>query len=112
MAKEAIESLIVHARAVCAAHREELWEQFGHDDTLLAATWPAFDAEAAEGRSDRDPGAGEWQAARTAHGRAGPRRSGAGTPCAGRAQCVPVRAGQDHSQSGHRARVGSLSIVV
>jgi leucyl-tRNA synthetase len=48
VAREAIESLIVMLAPFAPHTAEELWEQYGHAETLAAATWPAFDAEAAK----------------------------------------------------------------
>jgi leucyl-tRNA synthetase len=47
VAREALEALIVMLSPFAPHTSEELWEQFGHSGTLSAATWPAFDAEAA-----------------------------------------------------------------
>jgi leucyl-tRNA synthetase len=47
-AREAIESLIVMLSPFAPHTMEELWEMYGHRDGLLAARWPAFDAEAAK----------------------------------------------------------------
>jgi leucyl-tRNA synthetase len=46
--KEAIESLIVMLAPFAPHTAEELWEQYGHGDTLAAAAWPRFDAAAAQ----------------------------------------------------------------
>jgi leucyl-tRNA synthetase len=47
VAREAIEALIVMLSPFAPHTAEELWEQFGHTDTLSAARWPEFDAGAA-----------------------------------------------------------------
>ncbi len=46
--KEAIESLIVMLAPFAPHTAEELWEQYGHGDTLASAAWPRFDAAAAQ----------------------------------------------------------------
>ncbi len=46
--KEAIESLIVMLAPFAPHTAEELWEQYGHADTLASAAWPRFDAAAAQ----------------------------------------------------------------
>ena len=46
--KEAIESLIVMLAPFAPHTAEELWEQYGHGDTLASAAWPRFDADAAQ----------------------------------------------------------------
>jgi leucyl-tRNA synthetase len=48
VAREAIESLIVMLSPFAPHTMEELWEMYGHRDGLIAARWPAFDAEAAK----------------------------------------------------------------
>jgi leucyl-tRNA synthetase len=48
VAREAIESLIVMLSPFAPHTMEELWEMYGHSDGLIAARWPAFDAEAAK----------------------------------------------------------------
>jgi leucyl-tRNA synthetase len=45
--REALETLIVMLSPFAPHTAEELWEQFGHSDGMSAASWPAFDAEAA-----------------------------------------------------------------
>ncbi len=47
VAAEALDALIVMLSPFAPHTAEELWEQFGHDGTLAAASWPAYDAEAA-----------------------------------------------------------------
>ncbi|MGQ0733026.1 MAG: leucine--tRNA ligase [Acidobacteriota bacterium] len=47
VALEAIEALIVMLSPFAPHTAEELWEQYGHQDGLTAATWPRFDREAA-----------------------------------------------------------------
>jgi leucyl-tRNA synthetase len=47
VAREAIESLIVMLSPFAPHGAEELWEEFGHTETLVAARWPEFDADAA-----------------------------------------------------------------
>jgi leucyl-tRNA synthetase len=48
VAREAIDTLIVMLAPFAPHAAEELWEQYGHPDTLAAARWPEFDAEAAK----------------------------------------------------------------
>jgi leucyl-tRNA synthetase len=48
VAREAIESLIVMLSPFAPHTMEELWEMYGHRDGLIAAKWPAFDAEIAK----------------------------------------------------------------
>ena len=48
VAREAIESLIVMLSPFAPHTMEELWEMYGHTDGLIAARWPAFDAEVAK----------------------------------------------------------------
>jgi leucyl-tRNA synthetase len=48
VAREAIESLIVMLSPFAPHTMEELWEMYGHRDGLIAARWPAFDADAAK----------------------------------------------------------------
>jgi leucyl-tRNA synthetase len=48
VAREAIESLIVMLSPFAPHTAEELWEHYGHSDTLSATRWPAFDADAAK----------------------------------------------------------------
>jgi leucyl-tRNA synthetase len=48
VAREAIESLIVMLSPFAPHTMEELWEMYGHRDGLIAARWPAFDAEVAK----------------------------------------------------------------
>ena len=48
VAREAIESLIVMLSPFAPHTMEELWQMYGHRDGLIAATWPAFDAEIAK----------------------------------------------------------------
>jgi leucyl-tRNA synthetase len=48
VAREAIESLILMLAPFAPHTAEELWEQYGHGETLSAARWPQFDAEAAK----------------------------------------------------------------
>jgi leucyl-tRNA synthetase len=47
VAREAIEALIVMLSPFAPHTMEELWEMYGHRDGLIAAAWPAFDADAA-----------------------------------------------------------------
>jgi leucyl-tRNA synthetase len=47
VAREAIESLIVMLSPFAPHTMEELWEIYGHQDGLIAARWPSFDAEVA-----------------------------------------------------------------
>ena len=48
VAREAIESLIVMLSPFAPHTMEELWAMYGHGDGLIAARWPAFDAEVAK----------------------------------------------------------------
>jgi leucyl-tRNA synthetase len=48
VAREAIESLIVMLSPFAPHTAEELWEKYGHEGSLLAATWPTYDAEIAK----------------------------------------------------------------
>jgi leucyl-tRNA synthetase len=48
VAREAIEALIVMLSPFAPHTAEELWEQYGHDGGLGAASWPTFDADAAK----------------------------------------------------------------
>ena len=48
VAREAIESLIVMLSPFAPHTMEELWEMYGHSGGLIAASWPAFDAEVAK----------------------------------------------------------------
>ncbi|HJU44159.1 MAG TPA: leucine--tRNA ligase [Vicinamibacterales bacterium] len=48
VAREAVESLIVMLSPFAPHTMEELWEMYGHKGGLIAARWPAFDAEAAK----------------------------------------------------------------
>ncbi len=48
VAREAIESLIVMLSPFAPHTMEELWQMYGHADGLIAATWPAFDADIAK----------------------------------------------------------------
>jgi leucyl-tRNA synthetase len=48
VAREAIEALIVMLSPFAPHTMEELWQMYGHPDTLRAAVWPAFDAEVAK----------------------------------------------------------------
>jgi leucyl-tRNA synthetase len=48
VAREAIESLIVMLSPFAPHTMEELWEMYGHRNGLIAARWPAFDADAAK----------------------------------------------------------------
>ncbi len=48
VAREAVESLIVMLSPFAPHTMEELWEMYGHRDGLIAAKWPAFDAEIAK----------------------------------------------------------------
>jgi leucyl-tRNA synthetase len=45
--REAVESLILMLSPFAPHTAEELWEQYGHGDTLSHARWPQYDAEAA-----------------------------------------------------------------
>jgi leucyl-tRNA synthetase len=47
VAREAIEALILLVSPFAPHTSEELWERYGHQGGLAAATWPVFDAEAA-----------------------------------------------------------------
>ena len=47
VAREAIESLIVMLSPFAPHTMEELWQMYGHREGLIAAKWPAFDAEIA-----------------------------------------------------------------
>ncbi|MDO8679465.1 MAG: leucine--tRNA ligase [Acidobacteriota bacterium] len=47
VAREAIESLIVMLSPFAPHTMEELWQIYGHSEGLIAASWPAFDAEIA-----------------------------------------------------------------
>ena len=48
VAREAIESLIVMLSPFAPHTMEELWEMYGYSGGLIAASWPAFDAEVAK----------------------------------------------------------------
>ena len=48
VAREAIESLIVMLSPFAPHTMEELWQMYGHADGLVAASWPAFEAEIAK----------------------------------------------------------------
>jgi leucyl-tRNA synthetase len=48
VAREAIESLIVMLSPFAPHTMEELWQMYGHPDGLIAAKWPAFDADIAK----------------------------------------------------------------
>ena len=48
VAKEAIESLIVMLSPFAPHTMEELWQMYGHDGSLAAASWPVFDAAVAK----------------------------------------------------------------
>jgi len=48
VAREAVESLMVMLSPFAPHTMEELWQMYGHADGLIAASWPAFDAEAAK----------------------------------------------------------------
>jgi leucyl-tRNA synthetase len=48
VAREAIEALIVMLSPFAPHMAEELWEQYGHGDGIIKATWPVFDADAAK----------------------------------------------------------------
>jgi leucyl-tRNA synthetase len=48
VAREAIESLILMLSPFAPHMAEELWEEYGHRGGIIAARWPAFDAEAAK----------------------------------------------------------------
>ena len=48
VAREAIESLIVMLSPFAPHTMEELWQMYGHADGLIAASWPAFEAEIAK----------------------------------------------------------------
>jgi leucyl-tRNA synthetase len=48
VAREAIESLIVMLSPFAPHTMEELWQMYGHQDGLIAARWPSFDAEVAK----------------------------------------------------------------
>jgi leucyl-tRNA synthetase len=48
VAREAIEALIVMLSPFAPHTMEELWARYGHGDGLIAAAWPAFDAEVAK----------------------------------------------------------------
>ena len=48
VAREAIESLIIMLSPFAPHTMEELWQMYGHADGLIAAKWPAFDAEIAK----------------------------------------------------------------
>jgi leucyl-tRNA synthetase len=48
VAREAVESLIVMLSPFAPHTMEELWEMYGHRDGMIAARWPAFDAEIAK----------------------------------------------------------------
>jgi leucyl-tRNA synthetase len=48
VAREAIDSLIVMLSPFAPHTAEELWEQYGHKDGIIKASWPAFDAEVAK----------------------------------------------------------------
>ena len=47
VAREAIEALILMLSPFAPHTMEELWQMYGHSDGILAARWPAFDADAA-----------------------------------------------------------------
>jgi leucyl-tRNA synthetase len=47
VAREAVEALILLVSPFAPHTSEELWERYGHQGGLAAATWPVFDAEAA-----------------------------------------------------------------
>ena len=48
VAKEAIESLILMLAPFAPHTAEELWEHYGHAESLATATWPVFDPAAAK----------------------------------------------------------------
>jgi leucyl-tRNA synthetase len=48
VAREAIEALIVMLSPFAPHTAEELWEAYGHQETLSHASWPVYDAEAAK----------------------------------------------------------------
>ncbi len=48
VAREAIEALIVMLSPFAPHTMEELWQMYGHDDGLIAARWPSFDADVAK----------------------------------------------------------------
>jgi leucyl-tRNA synthetase len=48
VAREAVEALMVMLSPFAPHTMEELWQMYGHADGLIAAKWPAFDAEAAK----------------------------------------------------------------
>ena len=48
VAREAVEALIVMLSPFAPHTMEELWEMYGHRDGMIAARWPAFDAEIAK----------------------------------------------------------------
>ena len=47
VAREALESLMILLSPFAPHTAEELWEQFGHEESLAAASWPTHDADAA-----------------------------------------------------------------
>ena len=48
VAREAIDALLVMLSPFAPHTMEELWQMYGHQDGLIAARWPAFDAEIAK----------------------------------------------------------------
>src|SRR5436190_3508628 len=46
--REAVESLIIMLSPFAPHTMEELWEMYGHQGGISAATWPAFDADVAK----------------------------------------------------------------
>ena len=46
--REAVEALVVMLSPFAPHTMEELWQMYGHDGTLRAATWPAFDPNVAK----------------------------------------------------------------
>ena len=48
VAREAIEALIVMLSPFAPHTAEELWEAYGHQESLSRAAWPVYDAEAAK----------------------------------------------------------------
>jgi len=55
VARETIELLIVMLSPFAPHTMEELWQMYGHADGLAAASWPAFDAEAARAEAIEIP---------------------------------------------------------
>ena len=87
---------------------EELWERFGHTESVFDAGWPAYDEALRRGRADDDRRAGRRQDARhdPAAGRAAARRKRCGGD--GRSDHREVRDG--HAEEGH-LRAGATACL-